>query len=122
MRTCLRAVPLCYLRTGISLGNFRSEGAIGGMNRIFASILNFLNALIGVVIIIAGIGIGLGLLRNGSPGGFLLAAGGSVIVAGITCGLIAYLALIEQHLRAIAGGTEIEPSVSRTRERTDPTL
>ncbi|SEQ38126.1 hypothetical protein SAMN05428969_2840 [Devosia sp. YR412] len=77
------------------------------MNRLLADTLGVLNGVLAIVIILGGAVVGMGStlgagnrivgLAIGSVAGFFIAGG--------LCGLIAFLVLIESHLRDIADAT-----------------
>lgn len=71
------------------------------MNRFLADTLSLLNGIIAVVIVLAGAFLG----YRVQFGGFftiLLGTALGMVVAALTCGVISYLALIENHLAKIA--------------------
>lgn len=71
------------------------------MNRILAETLSALNGVIAVAIVLAGMFIG----ALASSANLLVVALGGVmglLVAALTCGIVAYIALIERHLARIA--------------------
>lgn len=75
------------------------------MNRVLASVLATLNSLVAIFIIVAGGLVGFSSARTagyepaiGVIGGLLVGA----VAAGLVCGLIAYVVLIEGHLRRLA--------------------
>lgn len=72
------------------------------MNRFLADTLGFLNGAIAVVIIIGCVATGLASPAGAVVGGALGAIAG-ILIAGLACGLIAYLTLIERHLARLAG-------------------
>lgn len=75
------------------------------MNRILARSLGALNGIIAILIVIVGMLAGLhGAM--GSPIGLVLGGLAGFLIAALTCGIIAYLALIEKHLAALAGNAD----------------
>lgn len=89
------------------------------MNRFLAETLSVLNITIAFVIVACGMFLG----YTNPYGGLLSLIIGTalgVLVAALACGLIAYLALIEEHLAKIAGNQH-EGSAS-PQSRRDPTL
>lgn len=75
------------------------------MNRLLASTLELLNILLAVVIVLVCVSFfsGIGLTLGFSPFlSLLLSVIAGVVIAGVVCGLIAMIALIEDHLRTIA--------------------
>jgi uncharacterized membrane protein len=93
------------------------------MNRILAEALSALNGLIAIIIVIVGAIVGFRM----SDGALIPVVIGAVIgflLAALTCGAIAYLALIERHLNKIASGAA-HASVrmgDAPRDRIDPSL
>lgn len=94
------------------------------MNRLLADTLSFLNGLIAVVIIVAGGGIGYFSVTFAGqrPLGLLIGALIGLVVAAFVCGAIAYLALIEAHLRKIAAGSAYHAENPDQSLRREPTL
>ncbi|MEF2554059.1 hypothetical protein VQ042_22420 [Aurantimonas sp. A2-1-M11] len=72
------------------------------MNRALASTLSAINGLVALVIVLVGAVAGYGLAGQSAAGALVGAIGGFVIAA-VSCGVIAYLTLIERHLAQIAG-------------------
>lgn len=75
------------------------------MNGLLASSLSALNAVFALIIILAGVFFGFGYSRSAliDPSiGIIVGAIGGIVVAVLTCGVIALLARIEEHLRDIA--------------------
>lgn len=90
------------------------------MNRMLAETLTLLNGVIAVVIFIIGLAGGYrlsgGTMMGTLSGGFV-----GFTFAALTCGAIAYLALIERHLARIAAGSN-SALQSETARRREPTL
>ena len=93
------------------------------MNRALASTLSAVNGLVALFIVLFGGVIGYGLTGQ-TPAGVVIGAFVGFLVAAITCGLIAYLTLIERHLAQIAGqGSAKTLRTSATAgQRVEPTL
>ncbi|MGV6875940.1 hypothetical protein ACUSIJ_25050 [Pseudochelatococcus sp. B33] len=75
------------------------------MNSLLASALSALNAIFALIIILAGVFFGFGYSRSAliDPSiGITIGAIGGIVVAVLTCGIIALLARIEEHLKEIA--------------------
>ncbi len=99
------------------------------MNRVLADTLAFLNVVIAVVIILIGALFGNRFITfAGDVVGLAIGAVLGVILAALICGTIAYIALIERHLREIAlGGTKsvtrsAAPAASAISERREPSI
>lgn len=90
------------------------------MNRVLAETLTLLNGVIAIVIFIIGLAGGYrlsgGTMMGTLSGGFV-----GFVFAALTCGVIAYLALIERHLAKIAGSSRSSLG-SAEHARRDPTL
>jgi len=89
------------------------------MNRFLAETLSVLNISIAFVIVACGVYLG----YSNPYGGVLSLIIGTalgVLVAALACGLIAYLALIEDHLARIAGETRNDGFANSTRR--EPSL
>lgn len=90
------------------------------MNRMLAETLTLLNGVIAVVIFIIGLAGGYrlsgGTMMGTLSGGFV-----GFTFAALTCGAIAYLALIERHLAKIAADSDGAPGSEALRRR-EPTL
>ncbi|MET3662504.1 hypothetical protein [Aquamicrobium ahrensii] len=71
------------------------------MNRFLAETLSLLNAIIAVLIVVAGVGVGYQ-ATGGAISGMFAGAVAGALVAELACGTIAYLVLIERHLSKIA--------------------
>lgn len=88
------------------------------MNRVLAETLTLLNGVIAIVIFIIGLAGGYrlsgGTMMGTLSGGFV-----GFLFAALTCGAIAYLALIERHLAKIAGSHREDTS---PKTRRDPSL
>jgi preprotein translocase subunit SecF len=89
------------------------------MNRLLADSLTTLNSLLALVITIAGAAYG---MYSAGIIGLLFGVAGGLIVAALACGFIAYVSLIEHHLRqiskAVRGQSEKQDA---TPERIEPT-
>ncbi|MEO5807908.1 hypothetical protein [Devosia sp.] len=74
------------------------------MNRFLADMLGFLNIVVASAIIAAGalVGYGSQVFTGRESTGLMIGGTVGLIVAAFFCGTIAYLALIEGHLRTIA--------------------
>ena len=88
------------------------------MNRILAETLTLLNGLIAVVIILIGLFVGYR-LWGGTMIATLLGGVAGFILASLSCGALAYLALIERHLSKIAGSRRADIA---DQTRRDPIL
>ncbi len=88
------------------------------MNRFLADTLNVLNAFAAIVIIFGSVLAG---LNSAGASGALLAGILGVVLAGMFCGTISLLVLIEKHLRKIA---QNEESIVKTpvHDRKEPSL
>lgn len=91
------------------------------MNRFLADTLSVLNGVIAVVIVLTGAYLG---YQSTFGGFFTVILGGAlgVIVAALTCGVISYLALIEEHLAKIAGSANNNGQQWHSGTRREPTL
>lgn len=78
------------------------------MNKLLAQSLNALNGFIAILIVLIGAVAGL-YGAAGSTIGLILGAIAGFLVAALTCGIIAYLVLIERHLARIAASVESRP-------------
>jgi hypothetical protein len=93
------------------------------MNRLLASTLEILNIVLAVGIVLfsvsafSGVGVAIGLKPSIS---LLLSFGIGIVIAGVVCGLIAMIALIEGHLRTIANGVGFGGLPSN--QRREPTV
>ncbi|GEM_PF-1457243 len=74
------------------------------MNRFIFDALTFLNGLLAIITIGACtfVGYNTPLMASARPVGALLGLGTGIVTASLLCGAIAFMALIEQHMRAIA--------------------
>lgn len=101
----------------------------GGMNRLLAEALNFLNGIIALVLV-AGFTLGgyrvFPFIPN--PWNFILGCVTGIVLAALICGMIAYVALIERHLSIIAKSVNLEHgsrrifSADTSGHRREPTL
>ena len=75
------------------------------MNRQLADTLGFINGLLAIAILVvcAYLGYAGGLGAGNKLGGLLVGSIAGLGIAGSICGLIAFLVLIEGHLRTLAG-------------------
>lgn len=89
------------------------------MNRFLAETLSLLNGIIAVVIVLAGTYLGFRASYGNMFVSFLGAMLG-IVVAALACGVIAYLALIENHLAKIAGQPARDYDAQRPRK--EPSL
>ena len=89
------------------------------MNRFLAGTLNILNAF-AAIIIISGFALA-GLNSAGAVGAILLGVVG-IVIAGMFCGIISILVLIENHLRKISGNEQAVIKTIKHHERTEPGL
>lgn len=90
------------------------------MNRLLADTLGFINGLLAVVIVLAGALVGYsGTLGTGNRIlGLVVGSVAGLLIAGSLCGLIAFLVLIEGHLRTLAGAAprSASPDFEQRRE------
>lgn len=91
------------------------------MNRVLAETLTALNGVIAIVIVLAGAFFGYR-VSGGALSTVLIGAVLGLLIAALTCGLIAYLALIERHLAKIAGKSTPAFDGETSPRRRDPTL
>ncbi|TKT79968.1 hypothetical protein [Aquamicrobium sp. LC103] len=84
------------------------------MNRILAETLTALNGVIAIAIVIGAAFMGYRLF-SGSPFGVFFGAAIGLLIAALSCGVIAYLVLIERHLAKLAGVSRDEDIPASTR-------
>ena len=97
------------------------------MNRVLADTLAFFNAFIAIVLFAACAFLGFRLITFAGPGvGLVIGALGGLALSAFICGTIAFVALIESHLRTLAeGGTDrgsTRDASSLTAMRQEPSL
>jgi len=102
------------------------------MNAFLAQLFSFLNALVGFLIVAAGILIGYALITESTINGYKLSEAapaavfsvvGAILIAVLMCGLIALLAEIERHLRELKElQTESNKYKKTISERVEPKL
>lgn len=94
------------------------------MNRVLADTLAFLNAFIAIVVIAACAYLGYRTITFAGQGvGLIIGAVGGLVLAAFVCGSIAFVALIESHLRTMAeGGVDRRAGSRHVPMRQEPSL
>ncbi|WP_336741298.1 hypothetical protein [Aureimonas altamirensis] len=88
------------------------------MNRLLANTLSAMNGFIAIVIVVA-FGVSGWNTIGGNTIGMIFGVLIGIGVAGLVCGVVAYLTLIERHLRVIASGCKV-PAGKDVRSREQP--